>query len=746
MQTRQLFINSISVDFFSDEEVLPLILQVNDLGDLQSLQGHGSKAFKLPLTQKNREIFGFPDDITITTNAPYTQLPAKYIVDGIEIVANGLAEVQDVQDNFVDVMLLFGNIDLLDRLGGQIYDMGDSSSIWSGFGANKVWDKYSLPYPNASATDADYIANPATSKWIQDCIFDVPHAAYSQQKTSGWIWPIVNYGNVDTTPPFAGHVNVRDLRPGFFLHSAIELLIQSTGYSINYAQSCIYNDPAFANLYQRLIIQFSNGSFEHGTDFQNTPDNLGAVYTKGLDQVISNPRVPVITSTDIYTDGYPFDNVISFGPADHYTATTNVDFTATVHFDLFVRGRVGGSQPTQVSVKFTVQDADGTITDFASTSYFLDQNSTIVYHNPLISQETFLNQKLSQDFSLVVGQKLYVRCHINNIGTDPTTDTYVIFRKNATFTVVTNEQLVLWQQPIQCERILPNVGMLDLLKDTLQRFGLILISDPNSGTIIFTSFKTIIANKPIARDWSDKCKDMGRKVVFQLGNYSQVNWLRYQQDGAIPLNLMPKYFADDNIPIADKTLNPTAPVQDLFTSIFAPSLNAPYIGGTMAQISDPTSTDKFSVGDSPRLLIDNKVSLATLGDGGNPIIVTFSDGDPGFETVTIEVNDVISLPYFYKPDALDLGGAANHLCWNDKPGKAGQTLPGLRRVYYPELQTILSQTKKVTRYFYLTPADIVDFDFTVPIYLRQDGCYYYISKIDSWVRGLPCKVDLIKIG
>jgi hypothetical protein len=742
-ESRQLFVNNQSVDFFGDDEPIPLILQVNDLGDIASLQGSVSKMFKLPLTQKNREIFGFPDDITITNNFPYQQLPAKYLNDGIELVSNGLAEIQDVQDNYVDVMLLFGNIDLLDKLGGQIYDMGDSTTLWSGYGSNLVWNQYSLPFPN----DPTNLAN---------CVWDVPHAAYSQNKTSGWIWPVVNYGDVDLTPPFNGHINVRNQRPGFFLHTAIELLIQSTGYSINYAQSCIYNDPAFAALYQKLIIQFSNGTFQHGVDFQNTPDNLGETLYNTLDQVISKPRIFPPPSNNIYLNDQPFDTVLVFTPSDHYTATENVNFTATLQFDLFMRGRQGGNQPSEVIVKFTLVDAINGITDFASQSYYLVGNTTYVEGdgNSKICQQEFINQKISQDFSLVAGDQLYCRIHINNIGTNKSTDTYAIFRKSATLAIVTNEQTLLWQQPIQCETILPNVAQLDLLKDTLQRFGLILIADPNTGTIIFTSFKTIFANIPNARDWSEKCKDMGKQVSYQIGNYCQVNKLQMQSDTAIPVNYQPLYYADDKILINDQTLNPTQPVQTLFQSLYAPTLNSPYIGGSIAQVSDPTDTDEFSVGNQPRLLVSNKVDLSTVGPGGNTLVVGFSDGDTetpgltptGFETVVININDVIDLPYFYKPD-----GEYN-LAWKDLPGNGvnsqgtANTIPGMKTLYYQELQNILTQSKKVTRYFYLTPRDIQNFDFTMPVYIRQDGAYYYVSKVDSWVKGHECKVDLIQIA
>jgi hypothetical protein len=80
------------------------------------------------------------------------------------------------------------------------------------------------------------------------------------------------------------------------------------------------------------------------------------------------------------------------------------------------------------------------------------------------------------------------------------------------------------------------------------------------------------------------------------------------------------------------------------------------------------------------------------------------------------------------------------------PGTGGATLPGLKTKYYPEFQKILTQTKKVTRYLLLTPRDILELDLHIPIYLQQDNSYYYINKIDSWRKGLPCKVELVKLG
>jgi hypothetical protein len=103
------------------------------------------------------------------------------------------------------------------------------------------------------------------------------------------------------------------------------------------------------------------------------------------------------------------------------------------------------------------------------------------------------------------------------------------------------------------------------------------------------------------------------------------------------------------------------------------------------------------------------------------------------------INDVISTPYFYKPEG------EYSLCFCDMPG-TGQSTPGLNIKYYTEFRKILTQTKKVTRYLLLTPRDILELDLVIPVYLQQDNAYYYINKIDSWRKGQPCKVELVKLG
>lgn len=705
IQRIELYVNDQLLDLpDSDKNPIQNTFQANDLGNLTSIQANYTKQLTIPLTNRNKSILGFPGEIYVTgkTN-PYNFYPAKLVINGLEIIPNGKLNVFRATDNNADINITSGNADFLDFLGGQVYEMGDSTSPWSKYGQKLVWKKWDIP------------------RW------DVQTAANSQNNTDGWIFPVVNYGNIGTIPPFSGHINVRNIRPAFFLRTAIELLVEFTGYTIDKSRSCLYNNPIYSELYKRMLIQFSNSDFEHGTDYQNTPDNLSMTNN-------------VLGVQFAVTPGGPSSGNIPFNQIQ-YIAPQNVNGTVTVLFELYMKGRSSGKNPSQITIGINVRNPDGSNVNLATIVFNLDNNSRRLSGNggSIISDETFINQKLTADVQLTTGMSVNI-----NYAVVDSQETLWVMKAGASFTFQSSEKQVLWQQPIQCERILPDISQMDLLKYVLQTFGLTLIANPNTGTVAFVSFKQIVANIPNAKDWSDKCLDMGKQVDFTLGNYSQINWLRYQFDDTIPLNYMPRYFADDHMDIPDKTLNPTQPINTLFNVPFSPSINVPYLGGTISQINNPNQLNppKFSVGGQPRILIDQKLDLSTLGKNtdGSQKSVTFSDNDPGYETSTQTVNGNISVPYFYKPDAPPLNGAARHLCWCDKGG-----MPGLKNTYYSEFQHILNQTKKVVRYFYLTPRDIYEFDPLVPIYLRQDGGWFYVNKIDSWVAGKPCKVELVRL-
>lgn len=688
-QNLRLFLNSQEVDL-SDRSDIAFTYQINNLADCQNQSGNTTNQFSLPLTQKNRAILGFPDDILSTTHLPYTRFAAKFIQNGLEIISNGIAFIDRVENKTAFICVVSGNFDFFDSISGQIYDMGDSTSVITDFGKKLVWKPY-------------------------DHAWSVANAAGSQNKTEGWIWPIVDYGDINETD-FTKPINVRNIRPGFFIHTFVELLCQSAGYTIDTDRSSLIKDP----LYKKLIVQFSNSSFDHGSDFQNTPDAVDGFSTVMATKTVIDKNVHYTGALNFNPSGL-FDGTI-------YNNTKNISGTVYLNFDCFLFGVIGTSKPSVAHIYLTARlRSDGSVTALASIDIALDNNATkdATYSFTHFGSQQFSNQKLAFDVELTPDIELYIGYSIDN-----SKSSTFIMNAGATLSFVVNTTSVLWTQQIQCERIFPGVAQKDMLKCILQKFAITCQSNNITKKIIFASFRDIYANKPIAKDWTSKMLNMGKQNYFDLGNYDQINKMVYQNDDSIPVANMPKYFADDKIVIDNQTLNPQDPQQQLITSIFSPTINRPYWGGTIAKISSPNNTDTFSVGNQPRILVDQKFNLQTIGQ-----TVTFADNDPGFISEQVIVNDIISVPYFFKPS-----GDFN-LCFCDKDGQ-----PGLRTKYYKEVERILKNAKKIVRFFLLTPRDIHELDLLIPIYLQQDGGYFYINKIDSWQKGQPCKVELIRLG
>src|ERR1700743_3832842 len=108
MNQLQLYINEQLVDL-NDDSPIALTFQSNNLAEVQNQQGNTSNQFKLPLTQRNRRILGFPDDVAFSSNLPYQKYRAKIVQDGLEIVPYGIGELNGIDQDSASITILSGN-------------------------------------------------------------------------------------------------------------------------------------------------------------------------------------------------------------------------------------------------------------------------------------------------------------------------------------------------------------------------------------------------------------------------------------------------------------------------------------------------------------------------------------------------------------------------------------------------------------------------------------------------------------
>lgn len=143
--TEALFLNGKQVDIIPN--TLTLNFQVNDLGELKDRQSDYSNRFKLPLTANNIEVMenlGIPGDVS---PAPYQNIPAKYVIEGVELIPKGFAVVNEIQEDdevrFYDCVIYSNNIDFFKAIEGKSIRDLNWSDIDHHLTYNKVIESFS---------------------------------------------------------------------------------------------------------------------------------------------------------------------------------------------------------------------------------------------------------------------------------------------------------------------------------------------------------------------------------------------------------------------------------------------------------------------------------------------------------------------------------------------------------------------------------------------------------------------------
>lgn len=233
------------LDSFRDE-IIAQNYGVNEIGDIATRQGGFSNEFTIPLTAKNRDILGIPDDINSTSRNPYIKVDAS-LVDQGTIVATGYLRFQTVSNNEIKVSFFSDNVE------------------WFSL----VKDK-SLRDLDLSELDHDWtVAN--------------IEAAITADKSSGYTYPLIDYG--DFTDLTVLTVESDEMFPAVFISTIVSRMFFEIGWK---EDGEMIDHP----LYKRMVIPFSGKSFSHT---QAYIDDNSLSFDKVLEQTAgpmgTNPAV-----------------------------------------------------------------------------------------------------------------------------------------------------------------------------------------------------------------------------------------------------------------------------------------------------------------------------------------------------------------------------------------------------------------------------------------------------------------------
>jgi len=296
---------------------------------------------------------------------------------------------------------------------------------------------------------------------------------------------------------------------------------------------------------------------------------------------------------------------------------------------------------------------------------------------------------------------------------------------------------------------------------------LLFITDNITKTIHFIKFSDIIKNKRIAYDWSDKLdlsKDKEPELKFKFGKYGQTNYLKYKEDEDVELGL-----GDDSFIFDDKML----PIEKTLIEMpFAAteSREGFCLGGINCAIIKCQEINKVHILDLDDGLMYHSIDglhwiLTELenidsftwfyqgeDDNGSsgvnakfdePIII--KDSSPRILAVE-KVSDVGDDIKFYEGKKEDFTGKDDNIniAYFIHPEYGDISFNGLIDDHYQEFINTMNKPKVLTAYFKLSPIDILQFDFTIPVWIDHYQSYFYVNKIEEY-QGEITKVVLIKI-
>jgi hypothetical protein len=266
---------------------------------------------------------------------------------------------------------------------------------------------------------------------------------------------------------------------------------------------------------------------------------------------------------------------------------------------------------------------------------------------------------------------------------------------------------------------LPDMTQSDFIKLICQMFALIPEVNTRDHIVKFWNYSELYDNISNARDWSAYLSERDDEMEFKFGEYAQNNYLRYtDSDDVIKDNGKGNMLVDDATLELEKDMV-EVPISTcdwitILNNIFPVNVSRINFNKFNADTGLYDMNDEI---DARIVYVDHTKSdwsppyHKTFGisaiDPPNPIF-THIITDPKFAS-SIEV----SFPYLV--------------------------------TYYASLSRLLTHTNLRRAKFNLPVYEVAGLKHYIPIYLNQYKAYFYVNKINNYVPGKLCTIDLIKL-
>lgn len=460
-----------------------LTKQANDIGELQNRQGNFTNTFKLPLTQRNIAIFGVATDVQSNSDIPYRKLKATYIQKGVEIIGNGEAFVDSV-DDFINISVTAGNASLSDAIGdltiGDLY--GAETIEWSLSNVVSGGSFWTFPLidwriDNDTYFDTDTV-NP---EFMLPCI--------SVDDVLTRLGNLINFKFQGTYLNSSDHLSMFVTPSDFERLSSLEVnkaTFTNDGFS---QQEYITIETGGGYIVNPLTDTFTSSEFTQGTIPQFTPT------------VNKNGTLKCVATISTFR-----------------TSTYWANAERSLYFKYFI-----------------VNHTDSVVLTYYQTAEVTSQMNVGDIEQFVVDIET-----PEMTFDSTKSYRVYFVAYAQAAQVEP--ETLIIFIRDFEFSFNQTKSILYGSLiPIKdCFRW----KVIDLLKDVLNFRCLMVQTDDYSNIIRLDYINQMRKNEPI--DWTDKLVGNVNELSFSFRKYARNNWFRYKENTNVPNNIADVSFTIDD--------------------------------------------------------------------------------------------------------------------------------------------------------------------------------------------------------
>ena len=691
----------VPLDLDDETQLLPSF-QANDRTKPDTIQSDYSPEFSVPATAKNHRLLGHAAANQPAVGAAYKRVPAVLTSGGVETLPLATLLIKGYAQGRYKLQLIGGNKRLVEALGDKTLADLDLSRF------DHNW------------TPANILAGLSYAHW----------------QAQGWGYEVYERGK----PVDFANLDPYTLYPSCAADLVLRQIVADAGFTAD----SLLGEPLFA----QLNVPSAN-PYVYPQDYRDARA-LKAGITVPYEPGVPNRLPGIAHQAEFAAEKLPFDYFRQKPYVGPTTGATYIGFTYTAdtlgYYDLAitlpVRYGCRGEFPGEVSCKVLlyvngqpVYDGQGqqigadshriTSAD-ASDGGYLTRSFTPKLERYLLKPTDRVEAYWQGDEWKTLG--IGPTDPIWQIGPSTGITTSQVAPTRALISQAQFVVTLLDEFPpgglVKLNEWLPAMKQLDFVKAMMLAQGLTIQVDQYTPHLRFAPGWKLLANVSHAKDWTakrDSCAVLGRPpergLAYRFGNYGQLNKLLWKEDE----NVLTGY-GDGSLAVADEVL----PAEyEMATLPFAATENSKQVPTLLRILNFDTDDASASPVKYSSVKAQPRLTLRPPGPdiAGQLIMMAATD-----TTAAVLAGFTTTASYF---DSADLSLVL------DKT---------VLTYYWQDLRAMLDESRYLTERYRLSPRDIAELDFSVPIWDGLLGDYFAVSQVSEYDARRPVEVKLCRLN